>query len=454
MSLTATSSIELSEPDLIPSAPLSRGERAFMLILALLFFRGVFSGWDLAYDFDLSKAIRWGVDLGIYVAPAVVSIVYLQGRMLVNIAIALIAYIVASLLTGLIAYDNAFGIEKSLSLTFITALQFSCMVVTCMAIIQGALRISRRRLEMVARFHLVYSFACIIVAGLIGQYYLSGGAPLVLGGRFFFISPISLRMAATFSEPSYLGFYLGFCALHVNVRFPGRRSIAFLLLIAMVLFFVVGAKFATIALPMTLLLSPLVRKLSLRTIRFSVYLLALAVFVAIQAGLDEYIYRHIFTLIDDGEQQTFVTRFSYIFSSFRHLVYFPFGTGLGGWMFSLQSIMTDTLEMTRGLDNSELAEQLMSGMNFAPKDSTSLVLLIAGWGGIVAAVECILALLKRAKQVRPDCIPLIIFMTISLAVYINAIAVPMFFPLAIVVCAELFQHCDSCNSIERAEIKV
>ncbi|MBB3294938.1 hypothetical protein FHT39_003618 [Mitsuaria sp. BK045] len=421
------------------TGPAPLAERLFMLFFGLLLVRGLFSGWDLTYDFNLHKLVRWGVDLSIYTVPAAVSLAYLRGRRLIPGAVVLVGYTAVSLAAGLLAYDSVFGIEKSLSLTFINTLQLSCIVVTCAAVMHGDVRISDRALDRVARFGVLYVFACLLIGGAIGLYYLNGGTPISAGGKFFFVSPIALRMGATFSEPSYLGFYMGFCALHVHARHPGKWSAAFLIFVGAVLYLVVGAKFAIIAFPLTLLLVPLVRRASLGTVRIALYAFVLALFAAIALGFDEYVYQHVFAQIEYEDQQTFVARFSYIFSSFRHLASHPLGTGFGGWMFSLPPNMADTLEMTRGLANEEIAEQLATGFNFAPKDSTSLVLLIAGWVGVIGVVEGLVALLRQARRGRESRVALVIYIALSIAVYINAIAVPMFFALALVASAELFQ---------------
>jgi hypothetical protein len=411
----------------------------FILCFGVLVLRGLFSGWDLTYDFSMSKVTRWGVDMGIYIVPATIAVVYLRGRQLIFGAALLTAYAAISLVAGLIAYDSVFGIEKSLSLTLINTVQLGCIVIACAAVIHNNVQISDRALDAVARFGVFYVFGCLLIGSVIGLYYINGGAPIVVGGKFFFISPISFRVSATFAEPSYLGFYMGFCALHFHARHSGKYSVAFLCVVAIVIYLVVGAKFAIIALPLALSLSPLVRKVSPNTVRIVLYTFVLCLFVAISSGLDEYFYRDVFSRIDYDDQQTFVTRFSYIFSSFRHLVGYPLGTGFGGWIFSLPPNMADAVEMTRGLANEEIAEHLTTGFNFAPKDSTSLLVLIAGWVGVICFVEGFVTLLRHGCKGRQNRVALIIYIALSIAIYINAIAVPMFFPLALVVVAELFQ---------------
>jgi hypothetical protein len=417
--------------------PASGQSRLFLWMLLLLLVRGLFSGWDLAYDFSVPKALKWGIDLAIYVVPGVIALLRIRSRFLLPATVLVLVYMAASLMFGIFHQSSSYGIEKSISLTLINAIEIISMAAVCTALVRGELVVPDRLLDALAKFGLAYVAASMFVGAYLVYHVSQGGEFALVGGRFFFVNPISLRMSSTFSEPSYLGFYVGFCALLFRSRFPTQASIWFIAFSGGVLFFLVGAKFAVIAYPLALLLGPVVHRMSMLSIRVMLYGIFIALFLATNLGLDGYVYRQWLSDIDYENQQTFVTRFAYTFSSLSHLTLHPLGTGFGGWMFTLPEYMSTTIGLTRGLGNEEIVDQLATGFNFAPKDSTSVVLLLAGWLGVVGFVEGFVLLLRIGKKHRAIGAVMVLYVLLSVAVYVNAIAVPMFFTVIVILIADL-----------------
>lgn len=406
-------------------------------MVVLLLVRGLFSGWDLTYDFSVPKTVKWSLDLAIYAVPGAMALHRIRSRFMLPAIILVLAYLAASLLFGVLHQNSIFGIEKSISLTFINAIVVVSMTVTCAALVRGDLVIPDRLLDSLARFGLAYIAVSVVIGAYLALHVVQGGEPTLVSERFFFINPITLQMSATFSEPSYLGFYAGFCALLYRSRFPTRTSIGFIIFSGGALYFLVGAKFAIIAYPMSLIMAPLERRMTLGSVRVALYAVFVGLFVSTNLGLDEYVYRRWLGDIDYASQQTFVTRFAYLFSSLRHMVWHPLGTGFGGYMFTLPTDMWATVEMTRGLANYELMDELATGFNFGPKDSTSMALLLAGWLGVIGFVEGFLLLLRIGSRRRAIGSMMVIYVLLSIAVYVNAVAVPMFFAVTVMLVADL-----------------
>lgn len=396
-------------------------------MLGFLLLRGLFSGWDLVNDFSVPKIVKWPIDLAIYIVPGTIALRRIRSRYMLPAALLVLFYLAVSLAFGVLHQNSRFGIEKSISLTLINTVEILSMIAVCAALIRGDLVIPDRLLDAFARFGLAYVGSAMVIGAYLTYKVTQGGDLPTVAGQFFFVSPITLRMSATFSEPSYLGFYAGFCALFYHSRYPGAVSISFIVVCGGVLYFLVGAKFAIIAYPLSIILGPLVRRASLQSVRIVFYGMFAGLFIATCFGLDEYIYRHWIGDIEYENQSTFITRFAYIFSSLRHLMFYPIGTGFGGWMFTLPEEMATTINMTHGLGNDEIIDQVVTGFNFAPKDSLSMALLIAGWLGLAGFIESFLLLLSIGGRVRSIAPTIVLYILLSIAVYVNAVAVPMFF---------------------------
>lgn len=236
------------------------------------------------------------------------------------------------------------------------------------------------------------------------------------------------RFQGTFSEPNCLGFWIG-CTLFIAFILKLWYRYIFLIVASVILFVFCKAKFAMIALPLSLILCVILKKIRLRTnVTFALLFFLIPLSICWQS-ITEIFYSLIFFVFGSEGSATYATRFSFIFCSLKNSLTHPLGFGFGLNYEAFQDIFSHIVPIAEknSLDTSELLTYLSNPNNMGSKETLSFLLSSFGFIGVFIYFEKIRKKIVEVKNESRFCIGLILFIFIESLITCNIFSSNAFF---------------------------
>jgi hypothetical protein len=235
------------------------------------------------------------------------------------------------------------------------------------------------------------------------------------------VQDVQGRFQGPFSEPSIAGFFcisLAFLALQYLKRM--RKTIAIFLVIVLYVF--IKAKMAVVALPISIILAVCIKNLRINKLHVILLLNALVfIFILVLPVVNSEILNLISTM-EYEQQGTFVTRWVTMETSFKHLLYYPIGTGFGVDISSMMPILKDYYEKNYSpyIYFDEIKKGFESYFGFGSKDTLSFAMTSFGFLGLNIFLSLFIDLIKKQRR---DVLltSFTLFMFISFSTYINIV---------------------------------
>lgn len=257
--------------------------------------------------------------------------------------------------------------------------------------------------QKIVRFVLIFILAVTLIAFFVYLYMSSIGLIPFSFNRILILSDFNSRFSGTFSEPNKLGFILGVIFFILLIEFKSKLKLLFVSIVFIIFYFYTQAKFSLIALPLSLLIAYIL--LYSKNIKFTnitkivISFLIIVIFsIFIEFGLDEIVLDIFRKNISEDNINTFTTRIGFLLQSFKHLIYYPIGSGFGGYVVTSSPLLDEFTQygINNGMNIWELRGYVDSpSFTFGPKDSLSFIIFSSGIVGLYFVLFLIFNLLKK-----------------------------------------------------------
>jgi hypothetical protein len=231
--------------------------------------------------------------------------------------------------------------------------------------------------------------------------------------QMIILQDFSGRFQGTFSEPSFLGFFLGTMALNVLIL-KLRCKYLISLLFVFILYYACGAKFALLSLPIASITGFFcIHFPKIKSIYLFLFLCFLICFIAyFYDDIINKFYMYIKRYIQDEESTgTFVTRFSFIFIAINKILLFPIGTGFGMNYEYFHDGLFKIINSAKSyhLSTFEIENYLNTTKNFSSKETFSVITSSFGFIGLFYYIKYFSKCLNETYNKKLICNILILF---------------------------------------------
>lgn len=204
--------------------------------------------------------------------------------------------------------------------------------------------------------------------------------------QIFIFQDFNGRFQGTFAEPGYLGFWLGASAFISLLVFERKQGFSLFILLLFILYTSCKAKFALIAIPIAILFSLFHFRIFFSKYNLNLILLFIIICLCSLFWLfvTEKFFYFLSQYISKDGSSTFVTRFSFLFTSFKDICLYPIGHGFGLNYEIFQPVLLDIIPIADklGLETSELVGYMTDPNNMGSKETFSLISTSCGFFGI------------------------------------------------------------------------
>lgn len=239
--------------------------------------------------------------------------------------------------------------------------------------------------------------------------------------QIFILQDWTGRFQGTFSEPSVLGMWLGTATLITLMIYKKIGRILAILLVC-ILYTACGAKFALIALPVSLIMALFYK---FYNHSYNKYLLLAVCFMFALIGLwfDRFVFiffEMLRGLLNDTSV-TYSTRFGFIFSTIDNIFMFPLGQGFGMNYEYYQNLIYEVAPIANkaGFDTWEILSYATNPNNLGPKDTFSMITSSFGLIGLFLYLNYILNFFSLKCKQKYFVVSLVCFILIESVVSAN-----------------------------------
>lgn len=214
------------------------------------------------------------------------------------------------------------------------------------------------------------------------------------------------RFKGSFSEPSVLGFFWGLGIILVPYIYKKWWAFAISTIQTWALYTYCGAKFAILALPISLIIAYLLLKIKttyhLQNFVVIIFLLVMFIISVANFNITNIFAKFLSSVHDFNFVESFSTRFSFIIATIKNLYNYPFGVGVGNNLIYFQNEFQEinSVLIDYGIDNFEIPLYLNTGSNFYTKETFSYIGSAFGYIGIAIYLKLYFKLCKYSKGVK------------------------------------------------------
>lgn len=280
---------------------------------------------------------------------------------------------------------NHYGFEKLLKnviLTWLTLLDYFILYINFRdtSFSKGIVRIF-----LVQIFVECFLFFLYILynknSGLISQSYIQG----------FIFQDFVGRFQGSFSEPSFLGFWLGCVICVLSLIFRRKIKYVSAALLIVILYWACKAKFALLAFPGAIICAVCVPRRFFSKYNLEIFfsLICFCLLSLFWKNVSESFFICLSHLIPRKASATYVTRFAFLLSSLQNICFYPIGHGFGLNYEVFQNIFTDIAPIAKNvnLEIFELLSYRLDPNNMGSKDTLSLIISSCGFLGIILYLQ-------------------------------------------------------------------
>lgn len=263
---------------------------------------------------------------------------------------------------------------------------------------------------------IVFLFVNLITFGIY-LYYNNAFVPGSTGHNgYYLIYDFWGRYQFLSSEPSYAAFILGIMTFMGLIEIEGvvkKYTIAIFFIITL---YYTEAKFGLIAFVLSVVLAFFSKHLALVKNNLYMLLSSLIFFVFAPYAFQDIFFEQIEKNYLYEATGTFATRVGLFFSSLKHLMHYPFGSGFGGYLTTASIYLEDFIGTYKMIDTEELRRMISAG--YDNKETIGYIVYIFGFPGLIVMIFYSLKLIGSIKNFYLLC--LVYFFLISSFTYINS----------------------------------
>ena len=241
------------------------------------------------------------------------------------------------------------------------------------------------------------------------------------------------RFQGTFSEPSFLGVWLGSTIFLLPLLWKSCFSYFISGIFIFILYSFCKAKFALLAFPIALGGAVVIKRCVLKSVfkQIWLYFSLICLFSLFFTQFVNIFFSFVCQFFGLDGSATYVTRFGLLFASLQNICFYPLGTGFGFQYETLQNIFTEIIPIADkfNLDTNELLGYRLNPNSMGSKETVSFVTSTAGFLGIFLFISYFKKLLNSRYNHTIASTGLILFLFIEFFITSNAIAHPAFFIL-------------------------